>query len=122
MEKRNFTRIAFQTEATVVSGDMEIKGQVENLSMNGMFLRTPDRVPINAAADIRIFLSGASPAISVDVKGRPLRHEAEGIAVQFDEMDLDSFIHLRNIVAYNRGEDDNVTEEFTGLIHRKRPT
>ncbi|MCE5245203.1 MAG: PilZ domain-containing protein [Syntrophobacteraceae bacterium] len=120
MEKRNFTRIIFHTEAAVVSGDLRIKGEVENLSMNGMLLRTPDRIPVSANAQIRIVLSGASPEISVEAKGHTLRHESDGIAFQFDEMDLDSFIHLKNIIAYNRGDDGDVAEEFEGLIHRKK--
>lgn len=120
MEKRNFTRIIFQTEAAVVSEDLRIRGEVENLSMNGMLLRTPDRIPVSANAEIRIVLSGASPEISVEAKGHALRHESDGIAFQFDEMDLDSFIHLKNIIAHNRGDDGDVAEEFKGLIHRKK--
>lgn len=122
MEKRNFTRIIFQTEAAVASGDLRINGEVENLSMNGMFLRTPDRIPVSANAEIRIVLSGASPEISVETKGHALRHESDGIAFQFDEMDLDSFIHLKNIIAHNRADDGDVAGEFEGLIHRKKPS
>lgn len=123
MEKRNFTRIIFRTDATVVVNvDERVAGEVENLSMNGMFLRTPGRIPTNAVADIRIVLSGSFPEIALNLKGRALRYEEDGIAVQFDEMDLDSFTHLKNIIAYNKGDDADVTEEFSGLLRRKRPS
>ncbi len=36
----------------------------------------------------------------------------EGVAIWFDEMGLDAFVHLRNIVSYNAGNPDGIMAEF----------
>lgn len=39
-----------------------------------------------------------------------------GIAVEFKEMDLDSFTHLRNIIAQNTDDPDAAYEEYCRSI------
>ena len=120
MEKRNFTRVLFQTEAVVMYGEREIRGEVENLSMNGMFLRTTEKIPRDEPLEIKICLSGASSELAIDLKGSVVRQADDGVAVQFKEMDLDSFIHLKNTVAYNRGDESEIMEEVHKFIERKK--
>lgn len=120
MEKRNFTRVLFQTEAVVGFADREIRGEIENLSMNGMFLLTSEKVTENEALEIKISLSGASSELSIDLKGTVVRQTPRGVAIQFKEMDLDSFIHLKNTVAYNRGDENEIMEEVYKFIERKK--
>jgi len=38
--------------------------------------------------------------------------DSDGVALQFAQVDLDSFVHLKNIVAYNSGGEDKIMEEF----------
>jgi hypothetical protein len=120
MEKRNFTRVVFRTEALVTIEGRQIRGEVENLSMNGMFLRTTEKVARDESLDIKICLSGASSELSIDLKGNVIRQDDDGIAIQFRGMDLDSFIHLKNTVAYNRGDENEIMEEVYKSIERKK--
>ena len=120
MEKRNFTRVLFQTEAVVTYEERKIEGEVENLSMNGMFLRTFEKIPQNAPLEIKISLSGASSELCIELKGFVVRQADDGVAIQFKEMDLDSFIHLKNTVAYNRGDEGEVMGEVYKFIERKK--
>ena len=112
MEKRRHKRVAFGTEAVVRSGDVSISGTVSNLSMKGMLVATKDRLPGNDILEIEIVLSGSSTKLAIEVKGKLIRQTEEGIAVEFTEMDLDSFMHLKNVVAYNSDDADAVEEEY----------
>ncbi len=112
MQKRKFSRVVFQSEAAVQFEDREIKGEVKNLSLKGMFLSTAERVPVDKEVEIKVFLSGSTSELILSVKGTVKRHEDNGMAFAFSVMDLDSFIHLKNIIAYNMGDSEVVMEEF----------
>jgi hypothetical protein len=116
MEKRKHRRVRFEVTATVRADKASIDGKVENLSMKGMFLTTGQRVPGDGPLEISITLSGSSSKLSIILKGRAVRHTDTGFAIEFQEMDLDSFIHLRNIIAQNCDDPDALCEEYCQSI------
>jgi hypothetical protein len=50
--------------------------------------------------------------LSICLIGKVLRRGEGFFSLQFQEMDLDSFTQLRNIIAYNAGDGDRVMREF----------
>ena len=112
MEKRHFTRVLFQTEAIVRSGSKTLRGEIGNLSLKGMFLNVPGGVPVNESVEVEILLSGSTSELALKMEGTVIRDSPEGLAIQFKGMSLDSFIHLKNIISYNRGDEEQVMEEF----------
>lgn len=121
MDKRSFSRIHFQTEAIVRYRDREIACEVVNLRLNGAFLSIPDKIPLGEEVDAKILLSGTSSELSVKVKGKIIRLNDDGLALQFTGMDLDSFIHLKNIVAYNTENVAKTEKEFEEFLWGKDP-
>ncbi|MGA2229179.1 MAG: PilZ domain-containing protein [Syntrophobacteraceae bacterium] len=119
MEKRKNRRVHFEVVATVLSGPISINGTVDNLSMKGMFLNTRERLSGDSALKVSMTLPGSSSILSMELKGRALRQTETGIAIEFQEMDLDSFIHLRNIVAINSDDADAVYKEYCESIKTK---
>ncbi|MGA2403005.1 MAG: PilZ domain-containing protein [Syntrophobacteraceae bacterium] len=119
MEKRKNRRVPFQVAATMLSGQISINGIVDNLSMKGMFLNTRERLPGDGPLEISLTLHGSFPALSIKLKGRALRQTEAGIAVEFREMDLDSFTLLRNIIANNSDDPDAAYEEYSRSITSK---
>jgi len=118
MERRNFTRVPFQSRAVVSYEGKNFEGEVKNLSLNGMLLQVAERLPLDEEVEIKMFLSGTSSELSLNLKGKVSRHEYVGLAFHFTGMDLDSFTHLRNIVAYNTDEGTEVMEEFFRFMKR----
>ena len=100
MDKRNKTRVEFHTTAEIVYDGHTITGPIGNLSMKGLFVQTTEKPAVKTPIDITIRLSGSSTNLSIQIKGEVIRVEDDGIAMEFKEMELDSFIHLRNIVFY----------------------
>lgn len=122
MEKRKFTRIPFHVEAILERNGRTIRGTVNNLSMKGMFLDTVGRLDGEEPVDITIMLSGSSAELSVRLKGRVVRKTDQGIAIEFGEMDLDSFILLKNVVIYNSSNADGIMDEYYQAIKNGRET
>ena len=116
MEKRNFSRINFNVGAVIKWQDQSFKTEVDNLSLQGMFAKTGDRIPSGEEVDITIYLTGVSPQIPVNLQGEVIRSTEEGLALKFVKMSTDSFIHLRNIMAHNTGDSGKVMDELFNYI------
>ena len=116
---RKFSRVPFRVNATVRTAAREFCGNVENLSMNGMFLDTGECLQEGELVEITIVLNGISPELCIDFTGRVSRASGDGIAFAFERVDLDSYTHLRNIIAYNSKDAETVMEEIYHSIDEK---
>ena len=119
MSTRKFSRVQFNVEATIKAGERQFQGGVENLSMTGMFLVTDERLVEGEAVDITIILTGTEPPISVNFNGKVSRVIGNGMGFIFEKIDLDSYMHLKNIVAYNIDDAEKVLEEICQSIDEK---
>lgn len=119
MSTRKFSRVQFNVGATVRIADRQFQGAVENLSMTGMFLVTNEQLADGEAADIAIVLTGTMPEIAVNFNGVVTRIADDGVAFTFEKMDLDSYMHLKNIIAYNIDDAEKVMDEIGHSIDEK---
>lgn len=119
MSTRKFSRVRFNVAATIRSCDRQFQGAVENLSMTGMFLVTNEKLAEGELVDITIVLTGTLPEIAVNFNGVVSRIAEEGIGFTFDKIDLDSYMHLKNIIAYNIDDAEKVMEEIGHSIDEK---
>jgi hypothetical protein len=122
MEKRELTRVAFDIEAIIKYQEHTFSGKIDNLSLKGMFIQTLEKIKLNDTIEISIHLAGQTSDLEINLNGIVVRLTDEGIGVQFQKIDLDSFIHLRNIVAYNSGDEDKIMDEFFTFINHKATT
>ena len=119
MEKRNFDRIPFQTKAIVRSKDTTVIGIVENLGMDGIFLKTPEKLNLNRIVKIELLFTGTSSQLSILLDGKIMRHENVGMAIQFKNVDMDAFFHLKNLIAYNTNQVGKLKDEFQRFVKTK---
>lgn len=119
MNTRKFSRVRFRVNATIRTADRQFQGNVENLSMNGMFLLTGEQLAMEEPVEITILLTGSEPEISVNLSGRACRLTEDGIGFTFDKIELDSYTHLKNIVSYNMRDSEKVMEEIYHAIDEK---
>ena len=116
MEKRNNTRVLFDVSTIVKYKNKEIKGNVVNLSLNGILMRIEENIPKNANVSINIIMEGSSSQLLINLEGIVVRSEKSEVAVEFKSIDLDSFIHLKNIVVYNEGNEEKIMKEFYNTV------
>ena len=84
-----------------------------------MFLITNEHLAEGEAADITFVFTGTLPEITVNFNGIVTRIAENGIGFTFEKMDLDSYMHLKNIIAYNIDDSQKVMEEIGHLIDEK---
>lgn len=119
MTTRKFSRVRFNVGATVSIADRQFQGAVENLSMTGMFLVTGEQLDEGDSADITIVLTGTLPEIAVNFTGIVTRITPDGVGFTFEKIDLDSYMHLKNIIAYNIDDAEKVMDEIGHSIDEK---
>jgi len=119
MEKRNFDRIPFQTKAIVRSKDATVIGIVENLSLDGIFLKTPEKLHLDKIVKIEVLFTGTSSQLSILLDGKIMRHETIGMAIQFKNIDMDAFFHLKNLISYTTNQAGKLTDEFRKFLKKR---
>ena len=123
-EHREFTRVPIKIWVEVRAGDRVIKThETHDLSMTGISLKqegTP--LAVDTACGVSVFLEGAEPPIHVDMKGRVGRSTEKELAVEFKEIDLESYEHLKNLVRYNSENAEAVDKELGEHTGIKRKT
>lgn len=91
------------------------------MSLNGTFVEISEKhgFSIGDNLDILIQLTTINTSHSIDIKGIVKRMEQTGIAIQFTDIDLDSFVSLKNLVIYNDGDSDKIDREFAEFANKK---
>ncbi|MBP7737796.1 MAG: PilZ domain-containing protein [Spirochaetes bacterium] len=112
MEKRNTIRVPFHVRSVVKYGDSVLEGDVLDLSTGGMMIQAEMNLPVDEIVQISLFLYGTSSNLSLNIVGKVVRKTDSGTAIKFTELDLDSFIHLRNIVSRNAFDEEKIVREF----------
>ncbi|MFA6010298.1 MAG: PilZ domain-containing protein [Desulfobacteraceae bacterium] len=109
-ERRNGIRVEFETEVTVTVEGVEshYKGSSKDLSLRGVFVQTSKAPRQNTPCQVSIKLQGLEEDMVLKMEGRVVRVSAEGYAIFFDSVDLDTYTHLKNIVRYNSPESDDI--------------
>lgn len=118
-EKRCFSRVDFKVNALLQGEGVALKGSVKDLSLHGAFLETDQLLPVGTGVEITIYLSGTTEPVVINVSGSVVRSGDGGLGCVFEKMDLDSFAHLRSIIAYQGVSDDQVLTEFTNFAKQR---
>jgi hypothetical protein len=119
MSTRKFSRVQFNVGATIRIAERQFQGDVENLSMTGMFLVTNEQLNEGDPVSITIVLTGTLPEVAVNFNGVVTRITEDGVGFTFEKMDLDSYMHLKNIIAYNIDDAEKVMDEIGHSIDEK---
>lgn len=115
--RRGFTRIPFHTEVEVRAGNSIARSKNGfDVSMSGLSLAVES---LDAAAfapgvpcEIRILLSASAEQVTIEARGVVIRSAPGSLAVEFNELDLDSFQHLRLLILNNTAEPEKAEREF----------
>ncbi len=98
MDRRHFTRVQVRSAAVVKSRFIEINGEVQDLSINGIRLKSNQKFDLGKEVQVRISFSTDSSQLWINLFGIVIRHESNGMAIQFSNIPLDSYVHLRNMI------------------------
>jgi PilZ domain len=117
MENRYFTRVDCGQCASIKHDNQTFLGDVKNVSLQGLFIKTPEKIPLHTPVEITVFFSQKT---SMYLNANVVRCEDTGIGIQISGIDVKSFLQLRNAVNMQCNDPDLLMREtlkVTSYIH-----
>ncbi len=109
-EKRKNVRVPFRSEIVIQYNrkELHLEGDSVNLSMGGMLVESRERIPLGTSCRIQVKLTGTQEPMGLSMQGTVVRHDPAGFGIHFEEMDLDSYSLLKEIIRHNTSEPDRI--------------
>ncbi|MBI5136246.1 MAG: PilZ domain-containing protein [Nitrospirae bacterium] len=115
IKTREFTRNEVRMDVVVrASGHPHIQGRSRELSMNGLYVLTCEHLAADTPCHVTLVLSDGKTTI--EANAHVACTEPAGMGIAFDEMEPESFQHLRKLVLFNAKDHDLVEHEIENHI------
>lgn len=117
MENRNFTRVIFSGNASIKYNDKILLGYIENISLQGFFIKTKHELPLNKQLEVTISHSHNS---SINLHASVVRSNEDGFGMKIKDLDVNSFVRLRDVVSQQCNDQTiimNETYKMLSCIH-----
>ncbi len=113
-ERRSFVRVPFNAETEVLVDQRVIRSSEGiDISMSGLRLTSSETVKPGTLCQAKIILQTPETRLAIEAKGTVIRSAAGTLGIQFTEIDLDSYLHLRQLILYNTEEPEKAEQEFS---------
>ncbi len=119
VNRREMTRACYGTKVEIFVGDKEIPvTESRDISLSGIYVQTKG-LKVGMECKVVLTLTGYEPEIIIILHGKVVRVDNSGAGILFTLIDIDSFLHLQNIVAVNTGDYDMTHQEF---VNKQSPS
>ncbi|MBW2733274.1 MAG: PilZ domain-containing protein [Deltaproteobacteria bacterium] len=117
-EKRRFTRVELKSRVQVRAESTTYEGTMHDLSLSGVLVVAPGKPELGTKVNIELMLAGPKTELAIELRGKVIRHTDTGFGLTYDleSFELDSFLHLRNVIAYIQDDPQQIAEEFKQLL------
>jgi hypothetical protein len=110
-DRREWTRVPTALEARVESAGVVIRGRVRDLSLTGVYVLCDPRFPEGVPCRVTLELMGTEPPPTVELVGRVVHAEDDGMGIELIEMPVTSADHVRNLIFDNSQDPDRIEED-----------
>lgn len=125
-DKRRHVRVVFtRTVKVIINSQVLGSYSARNLSLGGLFVEGLTEVSTGETCTIRLHETGLQSSLILTFEAKIVRKEPDGAAIEFTDMEDDSFMFLQTMVLY--ASDDPVgiakdfLEDFSQLAHNEKP-
>jgi hypothetical protein len=116
IEKRHFTRIAFDARARLLQGESDWSTQLLDISLKGALVAQPDGTALHQGEPVSLYLLLSDDETEIRMDGHVVHQEQGHLGIVCDHIDVDSASHLRRIVELNTGSETLLEREFDALV------
>ncbi|MCK5520789.1 MAG: PilZ domain-containing protein [Candidatus Marinimicrobia bacterium] len=117
--KRVFSRVSFKSIVYLEKNKALYAGKLQDICLQGALIEIKDNSFKAKHGDQVVFrLELPDSDIKISSKCELVHKEQNQYGVRFEETDIDSMTHLRNLIELNIGDSALVSEELQRLIRR----
>lgn len=115
-EKRHFTRINFDARVIIKHNDIDIDGQLIDISLTGALAKSPDycRLKVGDNCEVTIDMGCEHDPIQYDASVRHIEDNLIGLHCEL--ISPESAATLRRIIELNLGDDALLHRELDAMI------
>lgn len=113
-ERRHFSRVEFHHEITLTNEtNHPFRGEFSDISLRGMLFHGDPLPPLNDIVRGVLRLGD----VQLTIQGKVVHSsKSRGAAIRFQDLDLESFSHLRRLVSLNMGDSETIDQEFFSAL------
>ncbi|AXS81232.1 PilZ domain-containing protein [Dechloromonas sp. HYN0024] len=119
--RRKFSRIPFQAEASLLLPDGAQPVDVIDLSLKGAMVRPRGSMYVTVGTNCPLVIRLDQGETNIRMEVTVIRHLTDRYGLACRDIDLDSVTHLRRLVALNLGDEALADREFA-LLQEALPT
>lgn len=117
IEKRQFTRIAFDASARLMRDENDWPTHLLDISLKGALIEQPAGTDLNQGDHITLYLLLSDEETEITMQGHVAHKESGHLGIVCDHLDVESASHLRRIVELNTGNEALLNRELAALLH-----
>jgi len=123
--QREFSRVGVPVHVEIErQGRETFKAVAKDVSLNGIRVLSAELFDADARCDVKVILGegrGEELPVIIEAHGCAVRSDGQCVAIHFDNLELEGYSHLKNLILYNSLDSDQVEREFDAHIglHRK---
>ena len=82
---RRRRRFSFSTKVILTFSSLNetLEAESKDVSMNGIFVKSSVKIPVNTPCDIEIIISGRNSRLRMELSGKVVRRDGEGLGIEF---------------------------------------
>ena len=117
-ERRGFVRVPFNTEVVIVANDWSLRAasgidiSMSGLHLTGLNVADAQKPLPGTSVRATIHLQAAGHRAIIEADGRIIRSGPGELAVEFIEIELEGYQHLRQLVLNNSRDPDLAEQQF----------
>lgn len=107
-ERRRYTRINFDCDASITQGDTSYEVHLVDVSLNGALIETPENYALNAHTPVDLIIE-LTDEVVITMHTTLAHSSDEVLGFHCESIDMESMTHLRRLIELNM-EDPEASE------------
>ena len=99
-ERRQFSRVEFDADVSITQEDNAYSAQLEDISLNGVLITTPEEYEIRTDMPCTVTVSLAD-GVDIVMQVTLVHSSSKTLGFHCTSIDMDSMTHLRRLVEMN---------------------
>ncbi|MFA0112988.1 PilZ domain-containing protein [Vibrio sp. 10N.261.46.E11] len=115
IERRQFSRVVYQTPTDISQGNVNVSGSVQDLSLHGLLIQCDKLQQLRTDIPVQASFKLENSDINIQLEATIVSTINTSMRLRIEHLDIDSISHLKRLVELNVGDDKLLYREIEHL-------